>query len=200
MWSGTALPWALTAADTSALSLCLMLSLLLSFHSSLLHLLQSLHPFLQSPVTLLCPAPGLYPHFSVKLEFEINLPLSLLTSCLSLIVLPAILNISSLSLQLSSSLICALLCFSSHAPLILSAQFFHPTVHLLCSTYLVSTTLPLISHCPFFSISIVCVLSVCLICEHTNIMQILDLHIYSLYVHICLYISLSFHLSLCLLL
>lgn len=165
MWSGTALPWALTAADTSALSLCLTLSLLLSFHSSLLHLLQSLHPFLsvalllQSPVTLLCPAPGL------ELEFEINLPLSLLTSCLSLIVLPAILDISSLSLQLSSSLICALLCFSSHTPLILSALFFHPTVHLLCSTYLFSTTLPLISYCPFFpSLLFVC----CLCASYVN--------------------------------
>lgn len=47
MWSSTALPWAPTAADTSALSVCLMLSF--SLYSSLF----LLHPFL-SVILLHC--------------------------------------------------------------------------------------------------------------------------------------------------
>lgn len=85
--------------------------------------LRSLYPtlsvafLLQSSVSLLCPAPGLLPQFSVKLEFEITLlylfwPLTLYCIAPSFLLL----HVSSLSLQLTfcitSLLHSCVICFS----------------------------------------------------------------------------------------
>lgn len=83
MWSSKALPWAPTAADTSALSVSCSLS-------PFTHLPCISIPFFLSAfstISLLCLAHGLLPQFSVKLEFEINLSLSPLT-CFSFFLCP----------------------------------------------------------------------------------------------------------------
>ena len=105
---------------------------------------------LQSTVSLLCLAPGLLPHFSVNLEFEINLSLSPLTSVCPLFcsLVSPILPFSSLSLQLYSSVLFHItpltlppvssvpprLSVSPKSPLASYSSFFSPTPFLLLLT------------------------------------------------------------------